>query len=188
MEPGGIPPLARYFFRRISIQNHSKPFFTAKRWNKAKYMIWISIRVDFCEEDHHARSCWKSMSSSPSPTVAILSDTTAKNSAVDQENLKPYSEPGKRPHSSMWSPSLLFISFIKRFYEPKKKRLTRRFILAVDLSLTFLSTWTIRKTTQYSGKRSSFRHKSFRHTVLKNHHRNTIGPDAFDESTLVRPI
>ena len=35
-------------------------------------------------------------------TLAILSDTTVKRSAVDREDLKPYWKSEKRPHFSRW--------------------------------------------------------------------------------------
>ena len=44
---------------------------------------------------------------------AILSDTTIRRSAVDQEDLKPYWKSEKRPH---------FSAFIfQRLYQPKKE-------------------------------------------------------------------
>ena len=43
--------------------------------------------------------------------LAILSDTTVRRSAVDQEDLKPYQESEKRPHFSTRSTIPLFTSF-----------------------------------------------------------------------------
>ena len=87
---------------RLSIQNHLQPSITEKRRNKAKYLTWNSTRLKFvkkistlnpvknlgCIECH--------ISSSPNllKTLAILSDTTVRRSAVDPEALKPYWKPG----------------------------------------------------------------------------------------------
>ena len=45
--------------------------------------------------------------------LAILSGTTVRRSAVDQEDLKPYLKSEKRPHFSRWSTILSFTSFSK---------------------------------------------------------------------------
>ena len=45
--------------------------------------------------------------------LEILSDTSVKRSAVDQEDLRPYWNSEKRPHFSSWSTILLFTSFSK---------------------------------------------------------------------------
>ena len=47
-------------------------------------------------------------------SVAILSDTNVRRSAVDQEDLKLYwKSEEKRPHFPRWSTILLFTSFSK---------------------------------------------------------------------------
>ena len=52
--------------------------------------------------------------------LAILSDTIVRRSAVDWEDLKPYSKSEKRPHFSKRSTILLFTSFSKT-YQPLKE-------------------------------------------------------------------
>ena len=44
-------------------------------------------------------------------SMAILSDTTVRRSAVDWDNLNPYRKSEKRQHFSRWSTSLLATSF-----------------------------------------------------------------------------
>ena len=57
--------------------------------------------------------------------LAILSDTTVRRSAVDQEDLKPYWKSEERPHFSRWSTILLFTSFSKTLLSTET-RLTGR--------------------------------------------------------------
>ena len=45
--------------------------------------------------------------------LAILSNTTVRRSAVDQEDLKPYRKSEKRSHFFRWSAMLLLTSFSK---------------------------------------------------------------------------
>ena len=45
--------------------------------------------------------------------LAILSDTTVRQSFVDWEDLKPYEKSEKRSHFSTWSTNLLFTSLSK---------------------------------------------------------------------------
>ena len=53
--------------------------------------------------------------------LAILSDTTARKSAVDREDLKPYWKSEKRPHFSRWSTILLFRSFSKTLLTTERR-------------------------------------------------------------------
>ena len=53
--------------------------------------------------------------------LAILSDTTARRSAVDQEDLKPYWKSEKRSHFSRGSTILLFTSFSKTLLTTEKR-------------------------------------------------------------------
>ena len=75
-----------------------------------------------------------------------------------------------------------------------ERRLTGRYFLAVDLSLTFLNTGTNNDTFQQSGKQDSFRHilkslASMYESSGSQFFRTTTGiesgPDASDESRLV---
>ena len=84
---------------------------------------------------------------------AILSDTTVRRSAVDQEDLKPYWESEKKPNFSRWSTILSFTSFSNTLLTTEK-RLTGQF-LAVNLSPAFLNTGAIAETFQQSGKQDS---------------------------------
>ena len=84
---------------------------------------------------------------------AILSDTTVRRSAVDQEDLKPYWESEKNPHFSRWSTILLFTSFSNTSLTTER-RLTGQF-LVVNLSPIFLNTGAIVETFQQSGEQDS---------------------------------
>ena len=53
--------------------------------------------------------------------LAILSDTTVRGSAVDQEDLKPYWKLENRSHLSRWSSSLLFTSFSKTLLTTERR-------------------------------------------------------------------
>ena len=57
--------------------------------------------------------------------LAILSDTIARRSAVDREDLKPYWKSEKRPDFSKWSTILLFASFLKTLVTTER-RLTQQ--------------------------------------------------------------
>ena len=71
--------------------------------------------------------------------LAILSDTTARRYAADQEDPKPYWKSEKRPDFSRWSIILLFTSFSKTSLTTEP-RITGQLFLAVDLSPIFLNT------------------------------------------------
>ena len=58
-------------------------------------------------------------------TLAILSDTTVRRSKVDQEDLKPYWKPEKRPHFSRQPTIPLFTNFLKTLLTTER-RLTGR--------------------------------------------------------------
>ena len=88
--------------------------------------------------------------------LAILSDTTVRRSAVDQEDLKPYWK-HKKDHISLGDQQLLFTSFSKTLLITERRLLGLCF-LAVDLSPTFLNTRTTNETYQQSGKQDSFSH------------------------------
>ena len=69
--------------------------------------------------------------------LSILSDTTVRRSAVDQEDLKQY-----------WKLEV-YLKVFQRLYEPQRD---------VGLSPTFLNTGTTDETFQQSGKQDSFRY------------------------------
>ena len=52
---------------------------------------------------------------------AILSDTTVRGSAVDQEDLKPYWKSENRPHFSRWLTVILFTSFSKTLLTTERR-------------------------------------------------------------------
>ena len=52
--------------------------------------------------------------------LPVLSDTTVRRSAVEQENLKPYKKSEKRPYILKRTTTLLFASFSKDFNGRKK--------------------------------------------------------------------
>ena len=68
--------------------------------------------------------------------LAILSDTTVRRSAVDQEDLKPYWKQ-KKDHISLGDQQLLFTSFSKTLLITERRLLGLCF-LAVDLSPNIL--------------------------------------------------
>ena len=68
-----------------------------------------SHKTQVYEEDQHAKTLSKALDISSATarvapdllkTLAILSDTTVRRSAVDREDLKPYWKSEKRPHFS----------------------------------------------------------------------------------------
>ena len=84
--------------------------------------------------------------------IAILSDTTHRRSAVDQETIK-------KARFIWFINNPIIYKFFKDFTNHKKKTNCRRLqFLAVDLSPTFLNTGTTNETFQQSGKQDSFRH------------------------------
>ena len=87
--------------------------------------------------------------------LTITSDTTARRSAVDWEDLKPYWKLEIRLHFSRWSTILPLPSFSKFFKRITERRLTEQEFLAVYFFLTFLKTKTPDET---SGEQDSFKH------------------------------
>ena len=53
-------------------------------------------------------------------TLAILSDTTVRRSAVDQEDLKPYWKT-KKGHISLGDQQAYHLQVFARFYKPQKE-------------------------------------------------------------------
>ena len=121
MEPWGTPALNGYSCEDFSFRTTRSHLLLRKEeiWPN----IWLEIPKDLilCR-----RPAWQAMSkaldiSSATARVAqdllkalaILSDTTARRSTVDQEDLKPYWKSEKRPHFSRWLTILLFTSFSK---------------------------------------------------------------------------
>ena len=89
--------------------------------------------------------------------LAILSDTTVRRSAVDQEDLKPYWKREKKSHFCRRSTIVLVKSFLKALLTTER-RLTGWYFLAVDLFATFLNIETTDETFQQYGKDDSFIH------------------------------
>ena len=125
--------------------------------------------------------------------LAILSDTTARRSAVDWEDLKPYGKLEKAPHFSRWLTVLIFTRFSKTLVTTER-RLTGWQCLAVDLSPIFLRTGTSDETFQQYGKQDSFRHilkrsASIYESSYSQFFRTTTGiqsgQDTFDEPKFV---
>ena len=118
--------------------------------------------------------------------LAILSDTTARRSAVDREDLKPYWKSQKRPKFSRWPKILLFASFSKTLLS-KERRLTGQLFLAVDLFFPNIlkyrdHQWKLPKIWK-TRLLQTFVKFQFSPTVLQNHHRNTVR--TFDKSRFV---
>ena len=128
--------------------------------------------------------CYSSSSSRLLKALAILSDTT-----------KPYWKSENWLHFFWWSTILLFISFSKTLLTTER-RLTGRYVLAVDLSPTFLNavTTNIFMPLSLYHYPTSFRHilnssASIYKSSASQFFRTSTGiqsvPDAFDESRLV---
>ena len=111
--------------------------------------------------------------------LAILSDTTVRRSAVDQDDLKPYWK-SERPHFSGWSTVLSFTSFIYKDFTNYRKKTNRSVIFSCRPFPTSLNTGTTNETFLQSGKQDSFRYilktlaSKFRLTILKNHLWNRV--------------
>ena len=75
-------------------------------------------------------------------TLAILSDTSIRRSAVDREDLKPFWKSEKTQDFSRWSTILIFTSFSKTLLKTER-RLTGQQFLAVELSSTLGYRWDI---------------------------------------------
>ena len=103
-------------------------YYWKKRRNKANYLTWNSIRPTFLKMTSMRNSA-KSLTSSATAQVApdllkdlaILSDTTARRTVLDQEDLKPYWKSEKRPHFSRCSTVLLHTSFLKTLLTTKRR-------------------------------------------------------------------
>ena len=104
MDPWGTPA----FLWGLSIQNHLKPSITEKRGHKAKYLTWKAL--------------------------AILSDTTVRRSAVDQEDLKRYWKSEKRPHFSRWSTILLFTKILKTLLTTERRLTGERRLASIIIA------------------------------------------------------
>ena len=72
--------------------------------------------------------------------LVILSDTTIRRSAVDQEDLN-HTENQKKGYFSLGDQQVVIYRFFKDFSNHRKKT-NREVVLTVDLSATFLSTET----------------------------------------------
>ena len=136
------------FLWRFLMQKHPKPPIAEKRRNKAKYLTWTSIRLKFLKKTSIPNSvkslgyikCYNWSSPDLLKAVSILSHTTVRRSAVDWKD-QTILEIRKRPHFSRWSTILLFTSFSKTLLTTER-RLTGQYVLAIDLSSTFLNTET----------------------------------------------
>ena len=191
------------FLWRFLIQNHSQPPITDKTGNKAKYLIWNSIRLKFVKKtmmlnlvkNHEYIKCYSSSSPRPPKSPKTLSDTIVKRSAVDQEDRKPYWISEKSSYFSRWSTIALFTSFAKTNHRKKTKRavIFRLFqnifkyrdhrwnlptIWKTRLLQTLLLNWTVQLVSKKVQAHSFFR------TTTKMQSRQ----DAFDESRLVITI
>ena len=86
--PLGNTSISRIFLERLSIQNHSKPSFTKKRRNKAKYMTRNSIRLKFVKMTSMLKALDISIAiARVAPDLlkapVVLSDTTVGRFAID---------------------------------------------------------------------------------------------------------
>ena len=115
MEPQGTPALTGYSYE--DFQCRSTPNGPLLRKDKLRPNIWPEIPKDLILRRPACQTALKAVDISSATarvtpdlfkTIAILSDTTVRKSAVDWEDLKPYGELENRLHFSRWSASLLF--------------------------------------------------------------------------------
>ena len=121
MNPWGTPVLTQYPCEDfLSTTTRSLPLL---RKEEIKPHVWLGISKDLrllrrwaCQTLSKAldiASATVQVAPHQLKSLTILSDTTVRRFAVDQEDLKPYWKPEKRLHFSMWSTILLFITFSK---------------------------------------------------------------------------
>ena len=110
------------FLQRLSIQNYSKPSNTEKRQNTANqqtqnFISFLSLcRGPACYTLSKALDI-SSPAAGAAPyllkTLAIVSDTTVRRSAVDQEDLKAYRKSEKKPALLQVINNLIIYKFFK---------------------------------------------------------------------------
>ena len=80
--------------------------------------------------------------------------TTARRSAINQEDLKPYWD--KKGHISLGDQQSYCLQVLQTLQTTKRRKVTGLQFLAVDLSPTFLNTGRTDETFQQSGFQFSF--------------------------------
>ena len=108
-----------------------KPLETIYYWEKTKQGQISDLKfhkTEVCKKTQHENllkisSATSQVAPDLSKSLAILSGTTVRRSAVDQEDLKPCWKWEKRQHFSRWSTSLLFrfTQLFKDFTDHRKK-------------------------------------------------------------------
>ena len=83
--------------------------------------------------------------------LAILSKTTVRRSALDQEDLKPYWK-SEKSHIFLGGQQSYYLLVFQKMLLTTEKRLTGRLLLAAELYPTFVNTGTTDETFQQSGK------------------------------------
>ena len=84
------------FFSRFPVHNNLNPQITEKRRNKAKYLTWNSIKlvkktsIPNSVESLGYIKCYSSVVPDLLKSLAFLSNTTIRRSAIDREDLKSY--------------------------------------------------------------------------------------------------
>ena len=137
MEPSGTPALTRYSSEPFPSRTTLDCLLLRK---EKRPNIWPKIR----------KGLWRRTACQTlSKTLAVLSDTTARRSAVNEEDLKPYWKSEKRPYFSRRPTILLFTIFDKEFTNHRG---------LIALSQTFLNTGTTDETLQQSGNQDSLRY------------------------------
>ena len=123
MEPWGTPALTGYSSEDFPSRNNQKLPSTERRRNKVKNLAWNSKRLSLWRRPE-CQSLSKVLDISSATaqvapdllkTIAVLSDTTVRRSAVNREDLKPYWKSEK--HFSRWSTILLSTSFFQRLLQ-----------------------------------------------------------------------
>ena len=121
------------FLWRLPIQNHSKLSITEKRRNKAKYLTWNSVRLEFVEKTSMPNpvkslgyiKCYSSSSSRPIKSPSNSIRCNCKKICSWLRRPKTILKIRKRPYFSRWSTILLFLSFSKTLLTTER-RLTGR--------------------------------------------------------------
>ena len=153
------------FLWRLRIKNHLKPSITEKRRNKAKYLIWHSIRVKFLKKTSMPNPVKsfgyiKCYSSSSPKSVKSPSNSIRYNC----QKICSWSRRPKTVLEIRKKISFLYVinnpiiyKFFKYFSNHRKKT-NREKVFSSRPFPTFLNTWTTNETFQQSGEQDSFGH------------------------------
>ena len=198
MGPWGTPASSGYYGKDFPFRTTQSPLLLRKK--ELRPNIWHKIPLELSLWKRPAgHTLWKALDIS-SATVQVALDLL-KALAILSDTTKPNWRSENWLHFSWWSTTLLSISFSNTLLTTER-RLTGRYVLAVDLSQTFLNAVTTNifmPLSLYQYLYTIIQYVSFRHilnssaSIYKSSgstfFRTTTGiqseSDAFDESRLV---